>query len=248
MTLRLRARALHADGAAVAEVARQLKLPYRTVRDWCHLTFQTDPGQPKSPRPCWACDTPRRTPEKQEEYAYLLGLYLGDGYLATSMRVPVLRIACAEAYPALIDACERAMRATLAKAVQRVQKEGCVAVQAYSMHWPCLFPQHGPGRKHERKIALTDWQQQIVDEHPKPFVRGLFHSDGCRVVNHVTVRGKRYAYPRYFFSNESADIMALCAAALDRIGAQWRLNRRNSLSVARASSVALLDTFIGPKD
>lgn len=139
------------------------------------------------------------------------------------------------------------MRATLAKSVQRVPKQGCVMVQAVSMHWPCLFPQHGPGRKHERKIALADWQQQIVDEHPKPFVRGLFHSDGCRVVNHVTVRGKRYAYPRYFFSNESADIMALCAAALDRIGAQWRLNRRNSLSVARAASVALLDTFIGPK-
>ncbi len=67
-------------------------------------------------------------------------------------------------------------------------------------------------------------------------------------MNQVTVRGKRYAYPRYFFSNESADIMGLCGAALDRIGAQWRQNRRNSLSVARASSVALLDTFIGPKD
>jgi hypothetical protein len=67
------------------------------------------------------------------------------------------------------------------------------------------------------------------------------------VVNQVTVRGKRYAYPRYFFSNESADIMALCGAALDRIGAEWRQNRPNSLSVARAPGVALLDTFIGPK-
>jgi hypothetical protein len=182
-----------------------------------------------------------------DEYAYLLGLYLGDGYLATNPRVPVLRIICAEAYPGLIDACERAMRATLARSVQRIPKQGCIAVQAYSMHWPCLFPQHGPGKKHDRKIRLVDWQQQIVDQLPQSFLRGLFHSDGCRVVNQVTVRGKRYAYPRYFFGNESTDIMALCGAALDRIGVEWRLNRRNSLSVARASSVALLDTFIGPK-
>ncbi|HEX2417456.1 MAG TPA: hypothetical protein VHJ83_04915 [Micromonosporaceae bacterium] len=186
-------------------------------------------------------------PKDQEEYAYLLGLYLGDGYLVTSVRVPVLRIACTAAYPGLIDACEHALRTTLAKSVQRVSKQGCVMVQAYSMHWPCLFPQHGPGKKHERKIQLVDWQQRIVDKHPQPFLRGLFHSDGCRVTNRVTVRGRRYAYPRYMFTNESADIMALCGAALDRIGAQWRLNRRNSLSVARATSVALLDTFIGPK-
>jgi len=182
--------------------------------------------------------------ECPDEYAYLLGLYLGDGHLSTSPRVPV---ACTAAYPGLIDACERALRATVAKSVQRIPKDGCVMVQAVSMHWPCLFPRHGPGKKHERKIQLADWQQRIVDKHPQPFLRGLFHSDGCRVTNRVTVRGRRYAYPRYMFTNESADIMALCGAALDRVGAQWRLNRRNSLSVARAASVALLDTFIGPK-
>ncbi|HEX6076217.1 MAG TPA: hypothetical protein VFZ32_13250 [Micromonosporaceae bacterium] len=159
----------------------------------------------------------------------------------------MLRIACTAAYPGLVDACEQAMRATLAKSVQRVPKQGCVMVQACSMHWPCLFPQHGPGKKHEREIRLADWQQRIIDESPKPFLRGLFHSDGCRAMNQVTVRGKRYAYPRYFFANESTDILGLCAAALDRVGAKWRLNRRNSLSVARAGSVALLDTFIGPK-
>jgi hypothetical protein len=180
-------------------------------------------------------------------YAYLLGQYLGDGHLVASARVPVLRIYCTNDYPRIIEECADAMRGTLARSVQRVQKKGCVGVQAYSMHWTCLFPQHGPGKKHEREIRLADWQRRIVDERPKPFLRGLFHSDGCRVVNQITVRGKRYAYPRYFFSNESADIMALCGAALDRIGVEWRLNRRNSLSVARAPSVALLDTFIGPK-
>ena len=141
----------------------------------------------------------------------------------------------------------RASRATLATAVQRVPKVGCVSVQSYASHWPCLLPQHGAGRKHERQIVLTDWQRALVEEHPGAFVRGLFHSDGCRVINKVTVRGRSYAYPRYLFVNESADILGLCGWGLDLLGVDWRLNRRNSLSVARRTAVATLDRWVGPK-
>jgi hypothetical protein len=58
---------------------------------------------------------------------------------------------------------------------------------------------------------------------------------------------KRYEYPRYMFSNESADIMALCQWALDLLKVPWRMPRRNALSVARREAVAALDGFIGPK-
>jgi hypothetical protein len=34
---------------------------------------------------------------------------------------------------------------------------------------------------------------------------------------------------------------------LDLVGVQWRFNRRNSMSVARRESVALMDEHIGPK-
>jgi hypothetical protein len=37
--------------------------------------------------------------------------------------------------------------------------------------------------RHTRTIALEDWQQEIVDDHPGPFLRGLIHSDGCRMTN-----------------------------------------------------------------
>ncbi len=63
----------------------------------------------------------------------------------------------------------------------------------------------------------------------------------------VRAGGKRYSYPRYFFYNESADILRICGQALDQVGARWRYNRANSISVARRQSVALLDSFIGPK-
>ena len=100
-------------------------------------------------------------------------------------------------------------------------------------HWPCLFPQHGPGRKPgssgwdearvepERPIVLEEWQREIVEEHPADFLRGLFHSDGSRVRNWTTrmVAGerKRYDYPRWQFTNESDDIRGLCGWALDLV-------------------------------
>lgn len=139
------------------------------------------------------------------------------------------------------------MRATLANSVCHVSKVGCTDVFSYSNHWPCLFPQHGPGRKHERQIKLTAWQEAIVHEHPRPLLRGLIHSDGSRPLNTIRKGGREYAYPRYFFVNQSVDILGICGEALDRVGAEWRYNRRNSISVAKRDSVALLDTFIGPK-
>lgn len=128
-----------------------------------------------------------------------------------------------------------------------VASEGCTYIQGMWKHWLCHFPQHGPGRKHERAIILESWQRDLVEADPRPLLRGLFHSDGCRCNNRVTVRGKAYDYPRYFFSNRSTDIMTICQQALDHVGVEWRMNNWFSLSVARKSSVAKLDTFIGPK-
>ena len=75
----------------------------------------------------------------------------------------------------------------------------------------------------------------------------MIHSDGCRVLNRVVVRGKTYAYPRYFFGNESRDIQAILGAALDRVGVAWRNNRPNSVSIARRAAVQTLDEHVGPK-
>jgi len=131
--------------------------------------------------------------------------------------------------------------------VGSVASIGCSDHYCYWKHWPCLFPQHGPGRKHERPIVLTTWQQEIVDAHPWPLIRGLIQSDGCRAINRVTVRGVRYEYPRYFFANESAGILAIMGDALDRVGVAWRHNRPNSISIAKRAAVAALDEHVGPK-
>lgn len=118
-------------------------------------------------------------------------------------------------------------------------------------HWVCLFPQHGPGRKHQRSISLEPWQLEIVDAFPADFLRGLFHSDGARVRNWATrmVNGekKRYDYPRWQFSNRSEDIHALCTRALDLLEIPWRRSSAMHLSVSRRDAVARLDELIGSR-
>lgn len=167
-----------------------------------------------------------------------------------------MRIVLDRAWPGVIDACEKALRAVRpSNSVFRVKRKGCFAVASCSKHWPCLFPQHGPGKKHERPIILDAWQQDIIEAHPWEFIRGLIHSDGCRITNWTekTVAGerKRYEYPRYFFSNKSDDIRKLFTNALDKVGVEWTTLARGSdpfnVSVARKASVALMDTHVGPK-
>ena len=131
------------------------------------------------------------------------------------------------------------------------QMVGCAEVSSCSRHWPCLLPQHGPGKKHLRTIGLQAWQHTIVNLNPGHFARGLFHSDGYRGINRVRARLTRgdqwYEYPRYLFTNESADILRLCGETLDQLGVAWRFSRRNAISVARREAVARLDEFVGPK-
>lgn len=109
------------------------------------------------------------------------------------------------------------------------------------------MPQHAAGKKHDRPIVLEPWQQDIVDRHPREFLRGLVHSDGSRFMNRVRVNGKEYAYPRYNFTNHSADIRRLFTDTLDQLGIAWRQMNRYNVSVARREAVAALDAFIGPK-
>lgn len=147
------------------------------------------------------------------QYSYLLGLYLGDGYIASHARgVFRLRIVMDSAYPGIIDACCAAMEALMPtqRAYRQQTKSRCIVIAMYSKHWPCLFPQHGPGRKHERPIKLEPWQEVHVEATPASLIRGLIHSDGCRVV----ANDRGVASVRYHFSNRSEDIKANYAQPL----------------------------------
>jgi hypothetical protein len=243
-----RARALSLQGLSDREVGRITGIPLGTVRKW-RTGKRRSPDKPR--RLCCArCDG---LPLDEAAYSYLLGLYLGDGHISRQRRdVFALSIFCADAWPGLIAAAKQAVHEVMPiSSVFTVQRIGMTEVKSTSKHWPCLFPQHGPGMKHTRKIELADWQQVIVDRYPGDFARGLFHSDGCRGMNRVRrvlADGERwYEYPRYMFVNMSTDILELCGQTLDRLGVAWRFSKPTTISVARRDAVARLDEFVGPK-
>ena len=177
-------------------------------------------------------------------YAYLLGLYLGDGMLTLARRdVWRLRISMDASYPEIVDRAKRAILDVAARHAGLVPRTGCFEVYSNWKHWICLFPQHGPGPKHHRTIRLAPWQEQVVQQHPAQFLTGLIHSDGCRCLNRVKGRD----YPRYFFSNLSADIRDIFVEACARVGVESRPAGDRNISVARKESVAILDVLIAPK-
>ncbi|MFF9490969.1 helix-turn-helix domain-containing protein [Streptomyces flaveolus] len=244
---RKRALALVAQGRSLNSVSRETGISRAAIRSWQGRLAPLPRIAPEDPGP----------PADDQAYSYLLGLYLGDGCISAHPRSGwYLRIACADAWPGLIQECADAIvKVRPGVRVYHVQRQGCVAVTSYSQHWPAILPQHGPGKKHERRIALGSWQQAIVDAYPWEFLRGLIHSDGCRVTNWTTrlVGGerKRYEYPRYFFTNVSADIRRLCTETFDKLGVEWthctRHGSPHNISVARRASVALMDAHVGPK-
>jgi hypothetical protein len=240
---------LSSIGVLDRENAQICGVSIKAIRHW-RCGTRRNLANRRSVRHCPRCDGDALD---GTAYAYLLGLYLGDGCITRGRRgVYALDIACCNDWPGLMDAAQAAMSAVMpTSSVFRVHRQGCTSVKSWTKHWPCLFPQHGPGRKHKRSIVLEPWQRNIVRAFPGDFARGLFHSDGCRFTNRVRrplSDGDRwYEYPRYMFTNESADIRMLCGETLDQLGVAWRYSRRNTISVARRGAVARLDEFVGPK-
>ncbi|SCD38583.1 MULTISPECIES: transcriptional regulator [unclassified Streptomyces] len=205
---RERVLALVAQGRSLNSVSKQTGMSRAAIRSW---QTRLEPVDKHRGRSCPRCAEEPTAIEHSSSYAYLLGLYLGDGCISAAKRgVYSLRIACADAWPGLIDACAEAIRIS---------------------------------RPHNK------------DAHPWEFIRGLIHSDGCRITNWATrmVRGerKRYEYPRYFFTNKSDDIRKLFSDTLTAVGVEWTTLARGSkplnISVARRASVALMDAHVGPK-
>jgi hypothetical protein len=226
---------LAAGDLNASQIAYIAGVPRSTVRDWLR--------KPRLAPPERSLD-PASLPEG--DYSYLLGFYLGDGNISLHRRgVYRLRIKTDARYPGIIAECAAAMAAVMPRNRVLIQQMPTCAVEisSYSKVWPTLFPQHGPGPKHRRKIELAPWQARIVERFPRQFLRGLVHSDGCRVLNRVN--GKDY--PRYLFDQLSDDIRALFCKTCDRLGVEYTLSRWKTVSIARAASVALVDSFVGTK-
>jgi hypothetical protein len=249
--------ALRAEGLGARRIARLTGLPIGTVRDWLagKLPRRLIASEATVNSSCAQCGHEvHRFAELSGSYAYLLGIYLGDGCISPGPRgVYRLRVNLDLAYPQIVDECEAAVRDLVPhnRVYRLLRRSGYVdrpapshvELSAYSKSWPCLFPQHGPGKKHQRSIELVEWQQDVLRRHPKPLLRGLIHSDGCRFIN--TGRGG-WTCPRYVFNNKSEGILRIFCAICDELGLRYTF-APNTVYVSRKADVARLDEFIGPK-
>jgi len=233
------------------EISRETGIPRRTILGWRHgrvPRFAMAYAAVSCPR----CGHPRHDSHELPvpAYTYLLGLYLGDGFIAKHPRTYRLTIFMDRAYPLVVRECADAMgevMPTSKVSVYHRPREQVEEVSSYSKAWPCLFPQHGPGRKHHRRIQMAVWQREIVEADPRPLLRGLIHSDGSRHFNTIRHPKKTYRYPRYEFTNKSEDIKRIFCCACDLLGIEWRVMNAKTISVAQRESVDKLDEFVGPK-
>jgi hypothetical protein len=256
-----RAQALVEAGWPLLRVSHELGISRAAIREWREAGFdwviadrqQRHPGLSGlpgtldvGPPGSHQCVAEALAAGDPAAYAYLLGQYLGDGTIDRCRReVYKLRIFCFSGYPGIIARTVATTRAIVPGKVSAYPSKTSrvVVVTTHWKHMRCLFPQHGPGRKHDRFICLDDWQNRLVVAHPRPFLRGLIESDGCRVVNRVN-GGE---YPRYMFANVSDDIRALFCRTAELLGLHWTTANARNIAISRRPDVAYLDSFIGPK-
>ncbi len=114
----------------------------------------------------------------------------------------------------------------------------------------CALPQHGVGKKHERRVILEAWQRSLLATAPWSFIRGCIRSDGCSFVNRTDIhRAEPYEYLSYAFSNRSKDIVDLFLGACDLVGVEYRVNhwRAWQVRINRRDSVERMLTHVGIK-
>ena len=235
--------ALGEVGLSARAIGSRLNVPRGTIRDWLsgRLPNVKSPGTY-----CEACSGPIHDwAALPRSYLYLLGLYLGDGSIAAHRRgVFKLRLALDARYPRIIIEAASSMQDVLPLNIPNtLQRRGYIEVYSYSRAWPCLFPQHGPGKKHLRPIGLADWQKRLILTQPELLLRGLIHSDGSRFMNTC----RNWSQPRYSFSNLSADIRRIFVETCELLAIQWTASGRRTIYVSRKADVERMDQFIGPK-
>jgi hypothetical protein len=239
-----RARTLSEAGRSDYAVATAIGVSRPTVLRWRQRGFPEREEEPAS----WTVAVP--------EYPYLLGLYLGDGCLSRPGRskAHTLDLACDAGYPTIIREAESALRLVFGALIRRwlPKDASCVHLRITHRALASAFPQHGPGRKHERRIELLDWQRAVTYRYPEAFIRGLIQSDGSRCINQVNTtlpsgREAHYEYVRYFFTNYSADIRELFCEHCDLLGIRWTQSNRRNISISHRHSTAILERMVGPK-
>jgi hypothetical protein len=124
-----RAMELVTQGKNDCEVARATGIPRTTIRGW--RRGETADRRVNARGACPQCGHPKHdfAALPKRSYAYLLGMYLGDGHISRDARSWRLRIALGTAWPGIIDECLEAMQDVFPHNVVSVVNEAHLRVR-----------------------------------------------------------------------------------------------------------------------
>lgn len=206
------AKKLREYGLNLSQISKELNLSRSTLREWF-----SENGSNKQLEDFFTRF--EKSPEVRASYYYLLGQYLGDGHISKNSRTLKLRIFATLKYDNIINEITNAMSCVFPdNKVYQEHKKNCEAITVNSNQMNVIFPQHGEGKKHTRKIELVDWQLKYLEENSRYLARGLFHSDGCRFSI-----SSGFAYS---FTNCSMDIHLIYQTCLELNDIEYTFNSK----------------------
>jgi hypothetical protein len=194
-------------------------------------------------------------PRDSYSYAYLLGAYLGDGYVANTGRSFQLVITLDAVYPDIIEECRAAIVLSLPAARPCARPHAVhrsVRVEAGSKLWPDLFPQMGPraqARAPDRPSPLAARDRRgpplALRARADP-LRRLSNRQPLQDAAAVRARG-RVRLSAVLLQQPLEDIRRLFCESCERLGLRWTQSNHRNISVSHRTSVALLDENVGPR-
>lgn len=240
---------LHLSGCNQTKISYKTGIPRSTIKDWLK----------KIPFSFTSMDDKFELKNKivanknlQSVYSYLLGLYLGDGYINKCKRTFRLRIFLDEKYLKLNKYAEERMKKLFLKNkinVSLQKNKSCICLSVYNNELNDIFPQNGLKKKYERKIELLEWQKEIIA--PIELLKGLIHSDGCFYTEKIN---DKYTYERFVFSNKSIDLHDIFQKACNTLNIEYDFQHKGNVNfawqtrISKKESVKKLKQIIGTKD
>lgn len=241
---------LYNEGLNLSKISKKLGISRSTIRYWTSGKIKSNIFKLKNFNPQeYIIEN-----KIQSVYSYILGLYLGDGYINKQGRTYKIRIFLDGKYKNLNDFVRRELSllfpknkiGTLKTKKLNSTDTSMEIIYCHNNYIPDLFPQHGPKKKHERTILLEDWQLEIIE--PSYLLTGLFHSDGSYYMNNKTKKNE------YSFSNYSLEIIQIFKNCLEHYNISNNVcktiineNTKYQVFITNRESVEKLNNLIGDK-
>lgn len=217
-----KAKELYSNKIPVLRIAKLVDATRGAVKYWVEKNFDIKYGADYERKNGEIIFNPSdyfHSEELQKAYSYTLAVYLCDGHIieVASKRTHLLRLFNDIKYPNDSLEWKNNLQKILPNNVcnqYNPKNRNIFLTTIHSCLLPNLFPQHGKGEKHNRKLVLQDWQKEIITKYPKEFIRGCIQSDGCVYIHKQGMR----EYKKHAFVNKSEDIVEFFLYTLSLVG------------------------------